>query len=128
MLNDTGSHLLSIFGSDLMVLGIPANYNGYGPLIPINAAIEIAQQPQIYFEINLLTPQGDVASDWVHEEGVGTPDTMWNRASPVLFKRRQEIIISMWLRERIGLLNSLLLSNAAISNHIKRAAAVIREG
>lgn len=73
MLNDTGSSVQTFYDTDLVALGIPANYVGYGPLIQVTTANGVVWRRQISFQIQLLTPQGDLASNWILERGAITP-------------------------------------------------------
>ncbi|KAF3898664.1 hypothetical protein GTR04_0045 [Trichophyton interdigitale] len=72
MLNDTGSSLLTVFDTDLVALGIPSTYGGYGPQIPISTAAGVLRQ-NIAVEMQLLDSYGDPMSDWFFENSVVVP-------------------------------------------------------
>ncbi|KAK2812777.1 hypothetical protein FQN50_001106 [Emmonsiellopsis sp. PD_5] len=75
MLNDTGSTAHTIFDTDVIALGIPANYAGYGPLVQLATANGPVYRRYIAIQIQLLDPNGIPASDWMDEDGVVTPLT-----------------------------------------------------
>lgn len=75
MLNDTGSTAQSVFDSDVLELGLPNNYVGYGPETLVTTANGVVPRRRIAVEVQLLTPQGGIASDWIREYGVLTPST-----------------------------------------------------
>ncbi|EGD94045.1 hypothetical protein TESG_01573 [Trichophyton tonsurans CBS 112818] len=63
MLNDTGSSLLTVFDTDLVALGIPSTYGGYGPQIPISTTAGVVLRQNIAVEMQLLDSHGDPMSD-----------------------------------------------------------------
>ena len=55
VLNDTGSSLLTVFDTDLVALGIPSIYAGYGPQISINTAAGVVSRQSITVEVQLCS-------------------------------------------------------------------------
>ncbi|KDB21867.1 hypothetical protein H109_06216, partial [Trichophyton interdigitale MR816] len=65
MLNDTGSDLLIVFDTDLIILGIPPTYMGFGPPIGI-----VTAGGSVLVEIQLLNFQREPIPGWTFEEAV----------------------------------------------------------
>ncbi|EGE07551.1 hypothetical protein TEQG_06465 [Trichophyton equinum CBS 127.97] len=65
MLNDTGSDLLIVFDTDLIILGIPPTYMGFGPPIGI-----VTAGGSVRVEIQLLNFQSEPIPGWTFEEAV----------------------------------------------------------
>ncbi|KAK2785657.1 hypothetical protein FQN52_008345 [Onygenales sp. PD_12] len=73
MVNDTGSNAFTVFDTDVVALGIPQNYMGFGINVPVTTPTGIVWRQQINVEIQLLDAQGNPVSDWIFDRGIVTP-------------------------------------------------------
>ena len=92
MCNDTGSNVLTIYPMELILMGIPENYRGWGGTVQIKTANGVVARRKITIAIRILsgTNPTEPITEWILEEAIvalSDDDSVYDRLSGGLMRR-----------------------------------------
>ena len=93
MCNDTGSNVLTLYPFEILAMGLPDHYTGWGDVVDIQTANGIIQRRKITIQVRLMSSDWLMTplSDWMNEEAIVTltdDDMRFNRLSGGMMRNK----------------------------------------